>query len=36
MLYALALREDGEIVQHFHESIQNASMGMRCFMIGGA
>ncbi len=36
MLYALALREDGEPVQYFHESIQNASMGMRCFMIGGA
>lgn len=35
MLYALALREEGESLRHFHASIQNASMSMRCFTVGG-
>lgn len=34
MLYALALRQEKEPIVHLHESIQNASMGMRCFMVG--
>lgn len=34
MLYALALREEGEPLRHFHASIQNASMSMRSFTIG--
>jgi 4,5-DOPA dioxygenase extradiol len=35
MLYILALREEGESLRHFHASIQNASMSMRCFTVGG-
>jgi len=33
MLYSAALREDGEQVDFFHESIQNASISMRCFIV---
>lgn len=33
MLYSAALREQGEQIEFFHESIQNASISMRCFII---
>jgi 4,5-DOPA dioxygenase extradiol len=33
MLYSAALREDGEQINYFHESIQNASISMRCFIV---
>jgi 4,5-DOPA dioxygenase extradiol len=32
-LYSAALQEEDEQVDFFHESIQNGSMSMRCFMI---
>jgi 4,5-DOPA dioxygenase extradiol len=33
MLYSMAIREKGEQIDFFHESIQNASISMRCFVI---
>jgi len=33
MLYAAALQEEGEQIEFFHESIQNGSISMRCFVI---
>jgi 4,5-DOPA dioxygenase extradiol len=33
MLYSTALRKEGEQIDFFHESIQNASISMRCFII---
>jgi len=33
MLYIAALQERGEQITFFHESIQNASISMRCFII---
>jgi 4,5-DOPA dioxygenase extradiol len=33
MLYSAALQEDGEQIHFFHESIQNASISMRCFIV---
>jgi 4,5-DOPA dioxygenase extradiol len=33
MLYSAALREEGEQIDFFHESIQNASISMRCFIV---
>jgi 4,5-DOPA dioxygenase extradiol len=33
MLYSAALREEGEQIEFFHESIQNASISMRCFIV---
>jgi 4,5-DOPA dioxygenase extradiol len=32
-LYSAALREDGDQIHFFHESMQNASISMRCFII---
>ena len=32
-LYSAALQEDGEQIEFTHESIQNGSMSMRCFII---
>ena len=34
ILYACALRENGETVKYFHEGFQHASISMRCFSIG--
>jgi len=34
MLYALALREEGETLAFTHEGIQNGSISMRCFRVG--
>jgi 4,5-DOPA dioxygenase extradiol len=34
MLYAAALQQEGESLVFFHESLQNASISMRCFRIG--
>jgi len=33
MLYSAALREEEEQIDFFHESIQNASISMRCFIV---
>jgi 4,5-DOPA dioxygenase extradiol len=33
MLYSAALQEENEKIDFFHESIQNASISMRCFII---
>ena len=33
MLYTAALQEEGEQIEFFHESIQNGSISMRCFVI---
>jgi 4,5-DOPA dioxygenase extradiol len=33
MLYSAALREEGDQIDFFHESIQNASISMRCFIV---
>jgi len=33
MLYSAALQEDNEQIDFFHESMQNASVSMRCFII---
>jgi 4,5-DOPA dioxygenase extradiol len=33
MLYSAALWEEGEQIDFFHESIQNASISMRCFIL---
>ena len=33
MLYTTALQEEGEQIEFFHESIQNGSISMRCFVI---
>jgi 4,5-DOPA dioxygenase extradiol len=32
-LYSVALQEDDEQIEFTHESIQNGSMSMRCFII---
>jgi 4,5-DOPA dioxygenase extradiol len=32
-LYSVALQEDDEQIEFIHESIQNASISMRCFII---
>lgn len=34
MIYAIALQEEGESLEFFHEGFQNASVSMRCFKIG--
>ncbi|MDW7711730.1 MAG: 4,5-DOPA dioxygenase extradiol [Deferrisomatales bacterium] len=34
MIYALALREEGEPLTFAHEGMQNASISMRCFQLG--
>ena len=35
MLYAIGLQEPGESLVFTHEGIQNGSVSMRCFMVGG-